>query len=97
MNFQNVIIKLPRARKASEFTIYPWVKTDKYLKLQSENHCLIFNRTSHFAIVSKRFNQYPRFEFCHPDMGGKEIKLSSEEIKQILSYTETGKTVVIVG
>jgi len=102
MSASYVNFKMPRARTESAFIVYPFTKDDKCIKLQSDNHCImvfISGTNEGHSLVSKRFNQYPRFEFCLPQNGGKCIKTPdtiTEQLKPILEEP-TGHTVTLVG
>jgi hypothetical protein len=46
-------------------------------------------------LVSKRFNDYPRFSHCNPELGGKLCDLPAEINEQLKKIAEnpTGKVV----
>lgn len=97
----NVKYKMPRSRKESDFVVYPFTAEDDKLKLQSENHCIIViveGKHKGKMLVSKRFNQYPRFEFCLPSNGGKVLDTPKEIQEQIdeIRKNPTGKIVRLV-
>jgi len=101
MSFKNVTYKMPRARKESVFTVYPFTAESEQIKLQSENHCIVVFVSGEMkgqCFVSPRFNQYPRFEACHPRHGGKQQATPEEISKQldIILKTPTGKVVRLV-
>ena len=93
-----VNFKMPRARKESQFIVYPFTADEKTLKLQSDNHCIIVHVDGEFKgkmFVSKRFNQYPRFDACAPRFGGTMKDTPSEITEQLtkIMETPTGKIV----
>jgi len=102
MSASYVNFKMPRARTESAFIVYPFTKDDSQIKLQSDNHCIIViisGKLQGQMFVSKRFNQYPRFEFCLPQNGGKKLATPdtiTEQLKPILA-APTGHTVLLVG
>lgn len=76
MSYLHVNFKMPRARTESQFTIYPFTADDSQIKLQSDNHCIVVMVSGPLmgkSFLSKRFNQYPRFEYCQPQHGGKMV------------------------
>lgn len=102
MSASYINYKMPRARTISDFIVYPFTKDDTQIKLQSDNHCIIViisgDQSGHM-FVSKRFNQYPRFEFCAPRNGGKKVATPAtitEQLTPILA-APTGHTVLLVG
>lgn len=101
---KDITFKMPRARKESEFTVYPWSEGDTRYKLQSDNHCIIVNLEKGIMMVSQRFAQYPRFEYCNPALGGKALPLAEEIKSQLESIIEAKEgvksadgTVLLVG
>jgi len=99
MNYVNY--KMPRARKSSKFVVYPFTADDKGIKLQSENHCIIAyvnGNNKGKMLVSPRFNQYPRFEGCLPEFGGKCLDIPNEiqvQLDEIIKRP-TGKVVRLI-
>jgi hypothetical protein len=91
--------KMPRARKESSFTVYPFSQGERMLRLQSENHCIIVDTEKNKMLVSKRFAQYPRFEYCDPKYGGKVMDIPAEIQSQVdeIVKAPTGKEVSLVG
>ena len=85
---RDIKYKLPRMRSESEFTVYPISAGDKLIKLQSDNHCMIVDLKNDRTLVSRRFNQYPRFEACLPKNGGKVINTPKEIIEQLQPYLD---------
>ena len=102
MSASHITYKMPRARTVSEFTIYPFTADDECIKLQSDNHCILVFIGGEMAgtmFVSQRFNQYPRFEYCKPQNGGKRLTTPAtitEQLTPILAKP-TGHTVLLVG
>ena len=93
----HVTYKMPRARKESRFTVYPFSKGDLKIQLQSDNHCMIVLVERGKTLVSKRFAQYPTFAACHPGHGGKVIdtpKEIQEQVEEIMK-TPTGRIVTL--
>lgn len=86
---KTIEFKMPRARKASDFVVYPWNEGDTRYKLQSGNHCIIVDVESNNMLVSKRFAQYPRFEYCNPALGGKGMALPVEIKSQLMVIVES--------
>ena len=87
MNASHVTYKMPRARTASEFTVYPFTADDACIKLQSDNHCImvfISGPSAGHMYQSKRFNQYPRFEHCMPQNGGKKVATPESITTQLI-------------
>lgn len=102
MSASHVTYKMPRARKVSEFTVYPFTKDDNSIKLQSDNHCIIVfhaGTNAGYMLVSPRFNQYPIFAACIPANGGKCHPTPDAITKQIAEIRKapTGHTVLLVG
>lgn len=102
MPASHITYKMPRARTVSEFTVYPFKADSSQIKLQSDNHCIIVCISGNKAgtmFVSKRFNQYPRFEYCLPCNGGKQHDTPADilaQLKPILA-APTGLIVSLVG
>lgn len=102
MSASYVNFQMPRARTVSNFIVYPFTAHDEVIKLQSDNHCLmvcISGDNAGYMFQSKRFNQYPRFEFCAPRNGGKKVVTPAtitEQLTPILA-APTGHTVLLVG
>ena len=93
-----ITYKMPRARKTSEFVVYPFTTEASNLKLQSDNHCLVVyvsGKNAGKTLVSKRFAQYPSFSACLPQNGGKVIDTPAEILAQLDSVIKnpTGKVV----
>jgi hypothetical protein len=95
---RNIKYKLPRMRTESEFTVYPNSAGDKFIKLQSDNHCMLVDLKNGRTLVSRRFDQYPHFEACLPQNGGKAIDTPDEIIEQLQPYLEnpTGARVTLL-
>ena len=102
MNAPHVSYKMPRARTAAEFTVYPFTADDSQIRLQSDNHCIVVMVSGPLkgkSFYSKRFNQYPRFEYCQPQHGGKMVDTPAtitEQLTLILA-APTGHIVSLVG
>ena len=79
----SVTYKMPKARSESKFVVYPFTQGARMLKLQSQNHCIIVDTQENCMMVSKRFAQYPRFEFCQPSAGGKIVDIPAEVQAQL--------------
>ena len=98
MTASNIMYKMPRARTVSEFTVYPFTKDDSQIKLQSDNHCIVVMVSGPLegkSFLSKRFNQYPRFEYCTPALGGRMVDTPAtitEQLTPILAEP-TGRVV----
>lgn len=101
---KTIEFRVPRARNTSSFVVYPWSQGDKRYKLQNGNHCIIVDIEKEVMLVSKRFNQYPTFEYCNPELGGKLLRLSEDVKDQLEAITLSGHgvksldgTVTLVG
>jgi hypothetical protein len=95
-----VKFKLPRARKVSDFIVYPFTAEDESIKLQSDNHCMIVfvgGENKGKTLQSKRFAQYPRFEYCDPRNGGNVIDTPKEITDQLelILKNPTGKIITL--
>ena len=87
--------KMPRARKESKFTVYPFAANENKIQLQSDHHCMLVIVDLGRTFVSKRYAQYPRFAGCHPANGGKIIDtpVDIKEQLDIILQSPTGKIV----
>lgn len=88
-----ITMKVPGARKAEEFIVYPFLEDEAEIKLQSDNRCVIIGRKSKNMYVSKRFAQYPRFDYCAPSLGGKKHPVPEDILEQAESFVSKSKMV----
>lgn len=89
-------LKVPGARKTEQFILYPMAAADTIAKLQSDNRCIVVNTTSGRMHVSKRVAQYPRFESCKPQYGGKMHDAPADLLKWIEETRTNSETVRLV-